>query len=320
MTAISAEPAQSSPEPARRPARPRFPAFIAHDAGGLVGTVILTLVVLVALFGPEFAPHPYTAILGIPGHGPAAGAPLGLDYIGRDVFSRLLDGGRTTLIMGGAATILIYAVGVAVGLTAGYAQSVADPILMRIVDVFLSFPALLVMLLFVTAFGSSPVVLVGAAAIVLFPGVARIVRTATAEIMTRSYVEAAVSWGERAFAIMRREVLPNIVGPIVADVGVRFSWAIILIASVNYLGLGLKPPTADWGLMISENREIISTNPLSVLAPAAMLALLVIGVNLVGDAYVRQRGRSGGSSGGRSRGRLGGRLRPSSIRRPGGAR
>jgi ABC-type dipeptide/oligopeptide/nickel transport system permease subunit len=277
------------------PAKPRWrlPVFIMKDTGGLAGSVILLLVVAVALLGPAFAPHSSVAILGTPGHSPAGGAPLGLDFIGRDVLSRLLDGGRSTLLLGGAATLLIYLVGIAVGLTAGYAQSIADPLLMRTVDIFLSFPALLVMLLFVTAFGGGPVVLVGAAALVLFPGVARIVRTATTEVMTRSYVEAAVSWGERAFAIMRREVLPNIVAPIVADLGIRFSWAIILIASVNYLGLGLKPPTADWGLMISENREIISGNPLSVLAPAAMLALLVVAVNLIGDAYIRQLGRSG---------------------------
>jgi peptide/nickel transport system permease protein len=149
------------------------------------------------------------------------------------------------------------------------------------------------MLLFVTAFGGGRGVLIGAAAIVLFPGVARIVRTATLEVSTRGYVEAAVARGERTSNILRREILPNITPSIVADLGIRFSWSIILIASVNYLGLGLRPPTADWGLMVSENREIISTNPLALLAPAAILALLIIAVNLVGDAYVRQRGRSG---------------------------
>jgi peptide/nickel transport system permease protein len=277
----------------RRPAVP-WPALITRDRGGLVGTVLLVLIVLVALAGPLVMPHSSTAVLGTPGHGPAGGAPLGLDFLGRDVLSRLLAGGRSVLLLGGAATLVIYLAGLAIGLTAGYAQSFADPVLMRAVDVILSFPALLVMLLFVTAFGGGPGVLVGAAALVLFPGVARIVRTATTEVMTKGFVEAAVARGERAPAIMRREVLPNIVAPIVADLGIRFSWAIILIASVNYLGLGLRPPTADWGLMISENREIISTNPLAVLAPAAMLALLVIAVNLVGDAYVRQRSRSGG--------------------------
>ena len=95
--------------------------------------------------------------------------------------------------------------------------------------------------------------------------------------------------------MLAREILPNITAPVIADLGIRFSWSIILIASVNYLGLGLKPPTADWGLMVSENREIIAGNPLALLAPATVLALLIIAVNLVGDAYLRQRGRSGGA-------------------------
>ena len=128
--------------------------------------------------------------------------------------------------------------------------------------------------------------------LVLFPGVARIVRTATLEASTRGYVEAAVARGERMVSVLRREILPNITSSVVADLGIRFSWSIILIASVNYLGLGLRPPTADWGLMISENREIISTNPLAVVAPAVILAVLIIAVNLVGDAYVRRLGRS----------------------------
>jgi len=277
--------------PRRR--RMRMPRAITSDWGGRVGAVLLAIVVLLALFGPAFAPHSPIAPIGIPGTGPSGSAPLGLDFLGRDVLSRVLYGGRSTLLLGTAATALTYLVGVTVGLVAGYSRSIADPLLMRTVDVFLSFPALLVMLLFVTAFGSGRGVLVGAVVIVLFPGVARIVRTATLEVSTRGYVEAAVARGERTVAVLRREILPNIVAPIVADVGIRFSWSIILIASVNYLGLGLAPPTADWGLMVSENREIISTNPLALLAPAAILAVLIIAVNLIGDAYVRQRRRSG---------------------------
>jgi peptide/nickel transport system permease protein len=273
--------------------RPRLPRALTADWGGRIGGTLLALIVFLAIFGPLFAPHSTTAPIGIPGAGPGGSAPLGLDFLGRDVLSRVLSGGRSTLLLGGAATALTYLVGITIGLIAGYARSIADPILMRTVDVFLSFPALLVMLLFVTAFGGGRGVLIGAAAIVLFPGVARIVRTATLEVSTRGYVEAAVARGERTSNILRREILPNITPSIVADLGIRFSWSIILIASVNYLGLGLRPPTADWGLMVSENREIISTNPLALLAPAAILALLIIAVNLVGDAYVRQRGRSG---------------------------
>ena len=278
---------------APRRSRVRMPRAITSDWGGRAGALLLAIVVLLALVGPAFAPHSPIAPIGIPGAGPSASAPLGLDFLGRDVLSRVLYGGRSTLLLGTAATALTYLVGVTIGLIAGYSRSIADPLLMRTVDVFLSFPALLVMLLFVTAFGGGRGVLVGAVVIVLFPGVARIVRTATLEVSTRGYVEAAVARGESTLAILRREILPNIVAPIVADVGIRFSWSIILIASVNYLGLGLAPPTADWGLMVSENREIISTNPLALLAPAAILAFLIIAVNLVGDAYVRQRRRSG---------------------------
>ena len=265
-----------------------------RTTSGAIGAGIVLFVVLVAIFGPYLAPHDPTAPVGIPLSGSSSHAWLGTDFLGRDVLSRVLYGGRSTLLLGGAATVLTYLIGVPAGLVAGYSRTALDPLIMRGVDVVLSFPALLIMLLAVTAFGNGPVVLVGSAALVLFPGVARIVRTATAEVATRAYVEAAMARGERPAAVVRREILPNIVPPLVADLGIRFSWSIILIASVNFLGLGLRPPTADWGLMVSENRSIFATNPLAVLAPAAMLALLIIGVNLVGDAYVRRLGRSRG--------------------------
>jgi peptide/nickel transport system permease protein len=276
--------------------RRRMPLRIFGDWGGRIGVFLLLVTVFVGIAGPWLAPHNPNTPIGIPGAAPFQGAPLGLDYLGRDVLSRLLWGGRSTLLLAGAATALTYAMGLAVGLVAGYSRSIVDPILMRTVDVTLSIPALLVMLLGVTAFGGSPLVLVVAASLVLFPGVARIVRTATMEVAARSYVEAAVARGERTTSILRREILPNILGPVVADLGVRFSWSIILIASVNYLGLGLKPPAADWGLMVSENRVILSSNSLAVLAPALTLAILIVGVNLTADAYLRQRVRRGGSS------------------------
>jgi len=160
------------------------------------------------------------------------------------------------------------------------------------VDVFLSLPALLVMLVMVTALGPSQVILIVSAALVLFPGVARIVRTSTLEVSRRGYVEAAIARGENTISILRREILPNIAGPIIADLGLRFSWSIILISSVNFLGLGISPPNPDWGLMIAENRIIISENLYAVLAPSVVIAILILGVNLVGDAFVRSLGES----------------------------
>lgn len=279
----------------RGPRRLRIPAFVAHDWGGRIGAVLLILLVLLALIGPSVTPHDIAEPLGLPAQTSAPGAPLGLDALGRDVLSRVLAGGISTLTLGAIATVLTYVVGISVGVAAGYTRSgLVDGVLMRGVDVFLSVPALLVMLLLVTGMGSSRAVLVAGAALVLFPGVARIVRTATLEVSTRSFVEAAVARGERAIAVMRREVLPNIMAPIMADLGVRFSWAIILIASVNFLGLGLAPPTADWGLMVAENRAIVAENPMSVVAPGLLLALLILAVNLLADSYARHLGRSGG--------------------------
>ena len=124
------------------------------------------------------------------------------------------------------------------------------------------------------------------------PLVALIIRTATLEQSVRGFIEAAVARGERTAAILRREILPNIVGPLMADVGLRFTYAIILVASVNFLGLGLQPPAADWALIISENRSGLTLNPLVILVPAALISLLTISVNLVGDAVARSLGIS----------------------------
>jgi peptide/nickel transport system permease protein len=260
--------------------------------GGRVGLVLLVVTVFIALFGGFFAPYSPTETVGIPGAPPGAGHVLGLDFIGRDVLSRVLYAGRSTLILAGLATILTYLIGVTIGLVAGFSRSKVDPLLMRSVDILLSVPALLVILLFVTGFGSGSFVLVVAVALVLLPGVARIVRSATLEVSTRGYVEAAVARGEPSRSLLTREVLPNITGVITADLGLRFSWGIILIASVNFLGAGIQPPTPDLGLMVSENRVIIGSNSMAVIAPALVLALLIIGVNLVSDAYVRQLDRS----------------------------
>jgi peptide/nickel transport system permease protein len=277
-----------------RPRRPRF----TYTRAGAVGSVMLAIVVLVALLGPLVAPHDPNAPLGAPGAGPGNGAALGLDYLGRDVLSRLLHGGLTVFGLGIAATVVSYVCGLAVGLTAGYSRSLVDPLLMRAVDILLAFPALLILLLVIAGMGSSTPVLLLGVLLIQLPGIARLVRTATLENSTRGYVEAAVARGERAPAVLTREILPNIAPTVLADLGVRFSWSIIAIASVNYLGLGLQPPTSDWGLMMSENRQFISVNGWSVLAPALMLAMLTISVNLIADAYARSIGRAPASVGG----------------------
>lgn len=271
--------------------RHRAPGLM-RSATGITGLVVLVLVVGVAVIGPLFAPHSIAAPIGPPGQGPSAGAPLGTDFLGRDVLSRLLNGGLSVVWIGTLSTVLAYVAGLTVGLVAGYTRTLLDPILMRGVDVMIAFPALLVLLLLVSGLGSHVFVLILGVVLVQLPPIARVMRTLTLETSTRGYVEAAVMRGERTFSVLVREILPNIAPVMLADFGIRFGYSIILIASVNYLGLGLQPPAADWGLMMSENRDFISLNPWAVLAPAVMLALLTIGVNLVADAYVRTLGRS----------------------------
>jgi ABC-type dipeptide/oligopeptide/nickel transport system permease subunit len=259
---------------------------------GAIGVGIVLFVLAVAVFGPLVAPHSPTQPVGVPLAGPSGTSPLGTDFLGRDVLSRVLYGGRSVLGLATAATALAYLLGLSVGLIAGYTRSLVDPALMRSVDVVLAFPPLLFLLVLVTGAGSSTGVLVVGVAFVQAPQISRIVRTATLEVSVRGYVEAAVARGERAPAVIVREVLPNILGPVLVDAGLRFTYSILIIASVNFLGVGLQPPSSDWAVMIGENRSYMAVNYLAVLAPAAMLALLTIGINLIGDAVARSLGRS----------------------------
>ena len=272
----------------------------ARSGTGAVGAAVLVLVILVALFGPFAAPYSPERPIGIPYEEPSAEAWLGTDFLGRDVLSRVLWGGRSVIALAGLSVLLAYAGGLAIGLAAGYSRGLLDPVLMRSADVLLSLPALLFLLVLVTGLGSSRAVLVVGVALIQMPLVARIIRSATQTQSVRGFVEAATARGERTSAILGRELLPNIVPTIAADVGLRLTYSIILVASVNFLGLGLQPPDADWGLMVSENRSGLNLNPLAVLAPATMIALLTIAVNMVGDAVARQQGVSATEVGART--------------------
>lgn len=259
---------------------------------GRVGSVILVVVLLIALFGPFFAPYDPAALVGAPGQPPGGGFVLGTDYLGHDVLSRVLWGGRSVLWLAISSTTLAFLAGTMIGLVAGYSRNLLDPLLMRSVDVILVFPPLLFFLIAATAVGTSKAVLIIGVAIVLAPGIARIVYSATREVSVRGYVEAAVARGESTPAILRREILPNIAPSLIANIGLSLTFAILLTAAVNFLNLGLQPPAANWALMISENRPVLSLNVWSTVAPAALIAALTIGVNMVGDAISHSLGRS----------------------------
>ena len=159
---------------------------------------------------------------------------------------------------------------------------------MRAVDVLLAFPSLVFLLLLAAAFGRGIGPVVWATALIQATAIARIIRTAALEQSVRGFVEAAVARGDSTRSVLFREILPNIYGTIAADVGLRFTWSVLLIASVNFLGLGMQPPDADWGLMISENRGGINLNAWAVLAPAAALGTLTVAITMVTDALERK--------------------------------
>lgn len=259
---------------------------------GVVGLAILGFVVAVALFGPFFAPHHPSDILGAPGSPPSGSFPLGTDYLGHDVLSRVLWGGRSVLWLSLAATTLSFALGMAIGGIAGYSRSIVDPVLMRLVDVVLSFPPLLLFILVVTSVGNSYPMIIVTIAVILAPGIARIVYSATREASVRGYTEAAITRGERTGAILLREILPNILGPVIANLGLTVTFSVLLVAAATFLGFGVQPPNANWALMISENRDFLSLNVWATVVPAALIALLTIGVNMVGDAISHTLGRT----------------------------
>jgi peptide/nickel transport system permease protein len=281
---VSAHPVEPSPW--------REAARVLRVRSARVGLVLAVVVVAVAVIGPFFAPHDPASIQGPPFQSPSHAHPLGLDFNGRDVLSRVLWGGRSLLGLSLTATALAYIGGLACGLVAGYSRSLLDPTIMRMVDILLAFPPLLFLLVLIAGTGPSTVALVVGIAVIQIPGIARIVRSATLDVSVRGYIEAAVTRGESTAWILRREVFPNITGTVFADLGVRITGSIILTASVSYLGFGLQPPSADWALMVSENQSGLTLQPWAVAAPVALIAAITIATNLIADSTARVMGTS----------------------------
>ena len=271
--------------------RRRLPSVF-HSWSARIASLVLLLVLAIAFLGSWVAPYSQSALVGPPYEQPSAQFRLGTDYLGEDVFSRVLYGGRYVIVFAVIATALAYLIGGGLGLIAGFSRSIVDPIIMRGADVLLAFPALFLILLLAARFGTGPTVVIVGITVIHIPYVARIVRIATQEVSVRGFVEAADARGDSTPSILRREILPNIWGPISADAGPRLTISILLVAGLNFLGIGLSPPTADWAVMISENRSGLTLNHWAVTVPALMIALLTVSVNVLADAVARSRGQS----------------------------
>lgn len=252
-----------------------------------VGLGILAVILFIAIFGPALAPYSPTEFVGIPNAPPGDGALFGTDSLGRDIFSRFLNGGRTVIGLALAATIVGVGAGTLVGLVAAYSKGFIDEILMRSNDVLLSFPQVVLVLLLLAGLGTSPLLLMLTVALGHAPRTARVIRGVGQEVVERDFVLAAEAMGERRWRIILGELLPNVSSTLMVEVGMRFTFSIGLVAGISFLGLGLQPPAADWGLMINENRLSIAQQPWGVLLPVVAIAFLTIGANTLTDGVAR---------------------------------
>jgi peptide/nickel transport system permease protein len=254
---------------------------------GRIGLALTGLVVAVAVIGPFVAPHSDTASLITPYATPSSHALLGGDELGRDVLSRVLDGGWVLLLMAAGATVLGVGAGSAAGIAAAYLAGRLDGLIMRTVDVILAFPQIVFALLLVSIVGPKLWLIVLAVGFSHAPQVARVMRSSALEVSERDFVKASELVGTPRRRIMTREILPNLISPLMVEAGLRLTYSIVIIAGLAFLGFGQTPPAANWGTMINENRAGLVLNPWAVVIPALLIALLTIGTNTFTDAVAR---------------------------------
>lgn len=259
----------------------------------IVGGIILVFYGLVALTGGLWAPYPPSKLVTGPPHSaPSSQNWFGTDRLGRDVFSRVVHGARVDLSLALSATTLGVILGGAVGLLMGYLRGWIDSLVMRIIDTLISIPPLIFSLLILSGLGSSPVLLIMTVGLVYAPRVARTARAAALQVVTEDFVTAARARGETVGSIVLLELLPNAMGPLLVEFAIRSGFAVIMIGSLGFLGFGLRPPTPEWGLMISESRNAIFSAPWTVVFPGIAMATLVVALNLTTEGLARVLGHT----------------------------
>lgn len=251
---------------------------------GAVGLFLVVLVFIVVVFGPWLAPRDPEAMSILARYkGPSANFLLGTDQYGRDILSRLLIGARSTVTMAVFATLAGTLAGALIGTVSAFLGGRADEFIMRTVDAIMAIPNLLFALLIVNLLGSSSINALVAVAVAFAPGMARITRSVALAVRKQDYVSAAIARGESSRYIILREMLPNVVAPIVVETTIRVSFAVMLFATLSFLGLGAQPPATEWGLMVSEARQYMHLSAGILIWPSLAIAIVAIGFNLLGD-------------------------------------
>jgi peptide/nickel transport system permease protein len=278
MTAVTTTPTRRGTFGGRRLSR------LLGGTEGIVGWAILLVLILVAVFAPLLAPHnPETLSSGQIFAPPSAAHPFGADDLGRDVLSRVLFAYRTSLSIAIGAVVLALIFAVPIGVVSGYVGGTVDLILMRAIDLLLSFPALLLAISLIAILGPGNVVALIAIAVVYLPILARVMRGAALVVRNQPYVLGARTRGASHLSIISGHVLPNSIGPVLVQASVLTAFAILIEAALSFLGLGAQPPTPELGLMLAEGSDFITRAPWVVLAPAGALAISVLAFNLIGS-------------------------------------
>jgi len=269
-----------------RRARPKL------DLTAKIGLAILAANLLVVVVGPLLAPHsPNDIISDTIFAQPGEVGLLGTDSLGRDLFSRMLYGARTTISLSFIATAIGFIIGMALGFTAAEASDWVDDIISRFVDVMISFPPMLLALIVIAGLGSSMTVLVCTVGITHASRVARVSRAIAMEIALNEFVEVARARGESLLSILRREIWPNSIRPLAAEFGLRYTYSILFLSGLSFLGLGIQPPAADWGMMVKENLAGLYYGAWAALLPAAAISVITVGINLIVDWLGAQTGK-----------------------------
>lgn len=252
------------------------------------GLIVVSLYLLVAIFAPLLAPYGEADVVGDQFSPWDSQFLLGTDQIGRDMLSRLIYGARNTIAIAVLTTALSFSIGGLLGMMAAVLGGWIDQILSRFVDILMSIPQLIFALVLLLIFGTSIINLVLIIAVLDSTRVFRLARAVSQNIVVQDFVEAARLQGEKIFWIMTREILPNILPPLIAEFGLRFCFVFLTIAALSFLGLGIQPPTADWGSMVKDNATLINYGDITPLLPAAAIALLTIAVNFLVDWFLHK--------------------------------
>ena len=264
------------------------------SVSAVVGLAIITINIAAIALAPWIAPFGQAELVGDVWAAPNAQSWLGLDNLGRDILSRLLFGGRASVTLALLITVLSFVIGISLGFAAATTGRWIDIALSRMVDTLMAVPSLIMALVVLSVLGTSIPVLIGTIAVLEATRVFRVSRSVAMNIVVLDYVEAARLRGEGLWWVMRREVLPNALPPLIAEFGLRFCFSLLFVASLSFLGLGVQPPEADWGSMVHDNATAINFGGIAPLLPAAAIALLTIGVNLVVDWFLSIHGRAHG--------------------------